>query len=175
MTTQQLPDRFRWPVAVEREFAVPATRVWQVISMPGNLEPCHPFCVKNPVEVWPGPDSRDEIFYLSGWVFQRHFFNWLDGVGYDLKIGRQGGRQSSVSWRIRPIDEQSAALKITVYPFVLQGVPVLIRWLPHLIRVRPLLHNYLDAVLRGFDWYITRNERVPRDQFGKHPWFSAAN
>ncbi len=143
--------------------------------MPGNLEPCHPFCVKNPVEVWPGPDSRDEIFYLSGWVFQRRFFNWIDGVGYDLEIGRRGGRQSCVSWRIRPVDEQTSALKITAFPFVLQGVPVAIRWLPHLLRIRPVLRSYLDAVLRGFDWYITRNEPVPRDQFGKHPWFSASN
>jgi len=24
----------------------------------------------------------------------------------------------------------------------------------------------------GFEWYITTGERVPRDAFGKHPWFS---
>ncbi len=56
--------------------------------MPGNLEPCHPFCLKNPVEHWPGPESRDEVHYLNGLVFERRFCRWLDGAGYDLEIGR---------------------------------------------------------------------------------------
>jgi hypothetical protein len=29
------------------------------------------------------------------------------------------------------------------------------------------------SVGKGFEWYVTRGAPVPRDQFGKHPWFSA--
>lgn len=164
---------FKWPVAVERTIDAPAQSVWDAISMPGHLELCHPFCARNPVKDWPGPNSKDEIHYLSGWVYERHFRQWIDGVGYDLEIGRQGGGKSAVSWRISPVDDQSCALRITVYPHVLQRVPVAIRWLPHLLRLRPILRSYLISVVSGVEWYVTRGEPVPKEKFGKHPWFSA--
>ncbi|UCG72854.1 MAG: hypothetical protein JSV45_00260 [Chromatiales bacterium] len=141
--------------------------------MPGNLEICHPFCVKNPVHVWPGPDSRDEVHYLNGWIYERRFCRWIDGTGYDLEIGKAGGSQSWVSWRISPVDERRCTLRITVYPHVFQNLPVAIRWLPYLVRVRPMLKSYLDSVIKGFAWYLARGEPVPRNQFGRHPWFSA--
>ncbi len=168
------PDpRFKWPVTVTRPIAAPAESVWAAISTPGNLEACHPFCEKNPVEVWPGPESRDSIHYLSGWVYERRFFQWIDGVGYDLEIGSRGGRTSFVSWRIVPADGQACRLSITVYPHLLQRIPVAGRWLPHLVWVRPQLTSYLSSVVKGFEWYVTRGEPVPRNQFGSHPWFSA--
>lgn len=164
---------FRWPVSATRSIAAPTEVVWAAISKPGNLELCHPFCAKNPVEEWPGPNSKDVIHYLSGWVYERRFKRWIDGVGYDLEIGRSGGRPSGVSWRIAAQDDQNCRLTIAVYPHVLQSVPVVIRWLPHALRLRPRLKSYLESVVRGIEWYVIRGEAVPRDQFGKHPWFSA--
>ncbi len=35
----------------------PAETVWRVISTPGNLELCHPFCASNPVHTWPGENG----------------------------------------------------------------------------------------------------------------------
>ena len=172
MTDEGRQESFRWPVSAARSIQAPAEKVWQVISTPGNLELCHPFCVANPVDRWPGVDSRDEVHYASGWVFERRFRRWLDGVGYDLEIGRPGGRTSFVSWRITPVDAYASTLRIAVYPHVLQRIPVAIRWLPHLARVRPRLKAYLSSVVRGFEWYITKGEPVPRNQFGAHPWFS---
>ena len=166
-------EYFRWPVSAERQIAAPAREVWAAISQPGNLELCHPFCASNPVQSWPGADSRDEVHYLSGWVYEHQFKEWIDGVGYDLEIGRSGGSTSRVSWRISPIDDHSAALRITVYPVTLQKIPVIIRWLPHTLWFGPLLRRYLDSVVRGFEWFVTRNEPVPRNAFGTHPWFSA--
>jgi hypothetical protein len=164
---------FRWPVAVAQPIEAPAERVWKAISMPGNLELCHPFCAENPVEMWPGDGSRDAIHYLSGRVLERRFCRWIDGVGYDLEIGRRGGRSSFVSWRISPADQEGCTLRIAVYPHALQTLPVAIRWLPHIVRLRPMLRSYLSSVVRGFEWYVTRGEPVARDQFGAHPWFSA--
>jgi hypothetical protein len=166
--------RLKWPVASERVIAAPAEQVWDAISTPGNLESCHPFCASNPVQVWPGPDSRDEVHYLSGWVYERRFHRWHEGVGYDLEIGRQGSGTSLVIWRIMPVDEDSCSLKITVYPHVLQSWPALVRWIPFMLRIRPMLKKYLDSVVRGFEWYVVRGESVPRNQFGRHPWFSAS-
>jgi hypothetical protein len=142
--------------------------------MPGNLEPCHPFCEKNPVTTWPGVGSRDEVHYLNGLVYERRFSRWIEGIGYDLDIGRIGGRSSFVSWRITPIDDDNCTLGIVVYPHALQGVPVAIRWIPHLLRVRPLLKAYLSSVVQGYEWYVMRGEPVPHNRFGSHPWFSEA-
>lgn len=165
------PD-FKWPVSVAQPIMAPAEKVWDTISMAGNLEPCHPFCAQNPVEAWPGEGSRDKIHYLSGWVYERRFCQWIDGVGYDLEIGRSGGRKSFVSWRIVPTDSKTCALRITVYPHVFQTLPLVIRWLPHILYIGPNLRSYLSSVARGFEWYVTRGEPVPRNQFGSHPWFS---
>jgi hypothetical protein len=173
MPTQEPIPGFKWPVSALQPIAAPAEKVWDVVSMPGNLELCHPFCKSNPVQVWPGPDSQDEVHYLSGWIYERRFLQWFEGIGYDLQIGRRDGRTSFVSWRISPTDERNCTLKITVFPHTLQNIPVVVRCLPHMLRLRPMLKKYLVSVVRGFDWYVTRGEPVPRDQFGKHPWFSA--
>ena len=165
---------FKWPVAIEQRIAAPAHEVWNVISRPGILELCHPFCALNPVQLWPGPDSRDEVHYLSGWVYKRRFSQWLEGIGYDLEILRHNDPLAAVTWRITAIDEKACKLRITVYPYALQKYPVPVRWIPHLLRVRPMLSSYLESVVRGFDWYVTHGEPVPRNQFGTHPWFSAS-
>lgn len=164
---------FKWPVDVAGSIPVPAERLWEAISMPGNLELCHPFCARNPVYVWPGETSRDEVHYLSGWIFERRFCRWIDGVGYDLEVRRHGSKIAFVSWRIQPDSRVESTLRITVYPNVLQQLPVAIRWFPYTLRLHPMLIKYLSSVVRGFEWYLTRGEAVPRDQFGSHPWFSA--
>lgn len=160
-------------VSVERVIASPASEVWAAISRPGNLELCHPFCASNPVEDWPGPNSRDTIHYLSGWSYERRFKDWIEGVGYDLEIGRPGGGQSAVYWRITSIDDQHCSLRITVQPDAAKKFPPIIRQIVFALRLRPLLRSYLDSVVRGFEWYVTKGEPVPRNAFGPHPWFSA--
>ena len=165
------PD-LKWPVAASRQIKAPAERVWAVISSPGNLAHCHPFCEDNPVEKWPGKGSLDSVYYYSGWVYHRHFTEWIDGVGYDLEIGRKKGRKSQVSWRIQKINDFESTLTITVFPQGLQHLAVMIRWLPHFIYLRPMLKRYLISVVKGFEWYITTGEPVKRNQFGSHKWFS---
>jgi hypothetical protein len=147
-------------------------QIWLAISKPGNLEDCHPFCKSNPVKAWTGVGSVDTIHYDSGWVFQRRFVNWVDRVGYDLHIGREGGRQSYVSWRISEAQGERGILVITIYPHVLQKIPAAIRWIPHTLYLHPALNSYLEAVLNGFAWFLTTGKPVKKDQFGSHKWFS---
>ena len=163
---------FKWSVRVTQPIAASQKKVWEVISMPGNLDLCHPFCAKNPIQEWPGEESRDEVHYLSGWVYERRFCNWIEGVGYDLEIGEHGGKRSFVSWRIKPVDAGNCILRITVYPYILQNLPAPLRWLPHQLYIGPKLSSYLSSVGKGFEWYIIRGEPVPKNQFGAHPWFS---
>jgi hypothetical protein len=166
---------FKWPIKVTGRIAASPQKVWKVISSPGNLDDCHPFCEKNPVDQWSGVGSKDTIHYYSGWVLQREFLTWIDGVGYDLIIGRDGGRQSYVSWRITEEGDNESQLSITLYPHVLQKVPVIIRWIPHITTVRPAMQSYLESVVKGFEYFITTGKPVKENQFGSHPWFSSKN
>jgi hypothetical protein len=170
--TTETIDAFKWPIAASRTIEASSDEVWSVISSPGNLEDCHPFCESNPVDQWPGVGSRDTIHYYSGWVLQREFSNWIDGVGYDLVIGREGGRKTFVSWRIGTEEEGLSRLTITLYPQILQNIPVVVRWIPHVVYIRPMLQTYLDSVVKGFEWFITSGKAVKKNQFGSHPWFS---
>jgi hypothetical protein len=168
-------ERFKWPVSVSRTIDASPQSIWLAISRPGNLEDCHPFCESNPVYEWPGVGSRDAVYYHSGWVLHREFINWVAGVGYDLLIGREGGRNSYVSWRIGADQENTATLSITIYPHTLQHIPAAIRWLPHIMYIQPALSSYLKSVVKGFEWFITTGNPVARDQFGSHQWFSGTD
>lgn len=143
------------------------------MSASGNLESCHPYCAENPVRVWPGPGSIDEVHYLNGVVYERRFKLWREGEGYDLEIWHKQRKIADVIWRIESSGEHSSVLEITVLPLGLQNLPAWLRWAPHLFVLRPRMKSYLRSVVRGFEWYITRGESVPRNQFGTHPWFSA--
>ena len=170
---QGIDRKFKWPVSARQVIAAPREEVWRAISTPGNLEDCHPFCRKNPVHAWDGANSRDKIQYLSGWVYERRFREWYEGRGYDLDIYRGERRMAAVSWRIEEVDDESCTLEITVYPMALQSWPLLARWFAHWLRMKPYLRSYLRSVVMGFEWYATKGERVPRNAFGRHPWFSA--
>ena len=80
-----------------------SVRVWQVISTPGYLELCHPFCERNPVQRWATNDARDTIHYYGGRVVHRRFTAWLEGAGYDLVVvDNPGVEQARVRWRSHP-------------------------------------------------------------------------
>lgn len=162
-------------VKVSRSIAASAADLWAAISTPGNLEHSHPFCERNPVAVWPGRGARDEVHYLSGWVYRREFTNWIEGVGYDLLIGGEGERPSRVSWRIEPDDSGDSgrsSLTITIQPRPLDRISTPLQRPVQLLYVRPLLRRYLRSVVRGVDWYVTTGQPVGSNQFGRHPWFS---
>jgi len=163
----------RWPITVEQAIAAPADDVWIAISTAGNLETCHPFCKRNPVHAWGGAQSCDEIHYLSGRVYERRFREWHDGVGYDLDIYDGDRHLAAVSWRINEVDQESSTLQITVLPLLPPNWPVVLRWFAHWLRLKPYLRSYLRSVVMGVDWYVTKGEAVPRNHWGKHPWYSA--
>lgn len=165
-------QNFKWPVAGSQKIAASPEKIWSTIAAPGNLENCHPFCDKNPVDKWPGVHARDAVFYYNGWVLQREFINWMEGVGYDLLIGSRHGGKSGVTWRLTALTENSGILTITIYPYIFQNWPAGIRWLPYFTSIKPGLRRYLTSVLKGFEWYITTGQPVKRNQFGSHKWFS---
>ena len=166
-------EAFRWPISASATIDASPQQVWTTISTAGSLEGGHPFCADNTVSKWPGEGSVDAIRYLNGRAYERHFRGWHEGSGFDIELFHKGSELAWAIWRIAELGEGRSKLTITVYPNRLQRLPVVLRWAPHLFVVRPRLRSYLASVVNGYKWFIEKGEAVPRNQFGKHPWFSA--
>ena len=164
--------RFRWPISASAPIDASREQVWSTISAAGSLADCHPFCSDNPVSRWPGSGSVDEVRYLNGVAYERHFRGWHDGAGFDIELFHKGNELAWAIWRIRELGDGRSMLTISVYPVRLLRSPAFVRWLPHLFVVRPRLRFYLDSVVNGYKWFIEKGEAVPRNLFGAHPWFS---
>ena len=149
-----------------------AERLWSVISTPGHLEACHPFCFRNEVERWPGVGSADTISYYGGRVVRRHFVAWEEGTGYDLLVATLGGiEQAKVQWRIDDDGSDASRLTVTLHPLFFDHLSRAVRWMPYLA-VRSRVKRYLEAVVAGTVHYAETGEGVARNQFGHHQWFS---
>ncbi len=172
MTRQAHQSRAGFPVTVSQTLARPAADVWAAISTPGHLEACHPFCRKNPVSTWDEAGSVDEVHYLNGRVYERRFRAWHAGAGYDLDIFGRDRHVATVSWRLEETGGDTSTLTITVQPRLPGNWPAVVCWIAHWLRIRPYLRSYLRSVVMGVDWYVTRGQPVPRNQWGRHPWFS---
>ena len=146
--------------------------VWNVISAPNHLNLFHPFCKKNSIISWEESSHIDMLEYLNGLKYIRKFTKWSPFKGYELKIGKKDGKQSYVVWEIKEMDNTTCSLSITVYPHLLSKFPKIISYLPFKLIIKPKLYNYLFSVISGLKYYLENNEKVPKNHFGKHKWFS---
>ena len=161
----------RHSVSYSMDYQLSIEKIWELISEPGNLNSSHPFCKTNEIISWDEENHSDRLIYLNGRKYIRNFQTWEEGKGYTLLIGKENGAQSFVSWEIeKQVD--GSKLTITVYPFILAKLPKILAYIPHVLWVKPRLRNYLKSVLSGFKHYSKTGESVPRNNFGKHPWFS---
>tara|TARA_B110001450_G_scaffold199527_1_gene188336 strand:+ start:6175 stop:6681 length:507 start_codon:yes stop_codon:yes gene_type:complete len=146
--------------------------VWNVISAPNHLNLFHPFCKNNSIISWEESSHVDMLEYLNGLKYIRKFTKWSPLKGYELKIGKKDEKQSYVVWEIKEIDNTTCTLSITVYPHLLSKFPKIISYLPFKLIIKPKLYNYLFSVISGLKYYLENNEKVPKNNFGKHKWFS---
>ena len=160
------------PVSVEKSFDVSSDVLWKLISAPGNLNDCHPFCESNEVIQWDEDGHIDRLVYLNGRTYIRQFLTWDEGYGYTLRIGEENGLQSFVQWEIDAISENESQLRITVHPYLLAGYPKILSFLPYQFWIIPRMRQYLRSVVSGFEYVAQTGEPVPRNHFGSHPWFS---
>ena len=145
--------------------------LWEVVSSPNYLNNVHPFCKENSIITWDNDHHEDKILYLNDKTYIRKFVSWRALKGYDLWIGDNNKDQSFVEWRLEKVGSRSK-LTITVYPFLLSTWPKTFSFLPYFLYIDIKLKSYLFSVLSGIDWYIKENTPVPKNQFGKHSWFS---
>ena len=163
--------RKRLAVSQSIDFDINANQLWELISAEENLNASHPFCKTNEAIEWGEGNYSDRLVYLNNRTYIRKFQTWEEGKGYTLLIGKENGPQSFVEWVIESLGDNSK-LTITVYPFILAKLPKFLAFLPHKLWVQPRLKSYLKSVLMGFNHYAMTGKIVPRNHFGKHPWFS---
>ena len=160
------------PILVRKSLEVSKDSLWKLISAPGKLHDCHLFCKSNEVIQWDEDGHVDRLVYLNWRTYIRQFLTWDEGGGYTLRIGEENGLQSFVRWEIDAISEDKSQLRITVYPYLLAGYPKVVSFLPYQFWIKPRMRQYLRSVVSGIEYVARTGEPVPRNHFGRHPWFS---
>ncbi len=163
---------FKESFFVEKEIAVSAEKVWDIIAFPGGLTLFHPYMKKNTTEGWDGVGSKDHLTYYSGFEFDREVVKWIEGVGYDLKVTENGKRANTAIWRITPIDDQRCILRITCRADFIKKFPLPIRWALLKFKMKPIFSQYLFQILEGLAYYAETGNQTKRNQFGPHPIMS---
>tara|TARA_Y100000748_G_C15412284_1_gene455942 strand:- start:47 stop:547 length:501 start_codon:yes stop_codon:yes gene_type:complete len=158
-------------ISVSKKIHTTEFKLWKFISSPGYLNSSHPFCKENKIISWNKKSHIDQLIYLNNLKYIREFIIWNENEGYTLLIGEKNKKKSKVNWKISSINKETY-LTITVYPYFLSSYPKIISFLPYKLYIRPKLEEYLKSVLKGINWYLEKGEKVPRNAFGKHSWFS---
>jgi hypothetical protein len=158
-------------ISVSQKIHTTQDSLWEFISSPGHLNYAHPFCKMNKEISWDENNHIDELIYLNNLRYIRKFIKWEKKEGYSLLIGEKNKKKSKVKWKISLINKETY-LTITIYPYFLSNYPKIISALPYKLYIQPKLEKYLESVLKGINWYLEKGEKVPRNAFGKHSWFS---
>ena len=108
---------------------------------------------------------------MNGLIYIREFSVWKPNKGFELSIGKKGGKKSKVIWEIKILD-RGCEVKISVFPYSSSKISKYFHPIVNIIIVKPKLRKYLQSVLTGLKFYLDTNIKVKKNQFGKHAWFS---
>jgi hypothetical protein len=164
-------------ISYNEKINAPSEKLWQIISAPKNLNFCPPFCKKNTVIKWCGTGSVDSIEYYNGLVLNRLFTKWNEGKGYELLIGNGKYATAKVLWIITDIKDGASNLSITINVYTdiaLIRYPKLLRVIIRELYFLPNMSKYLQAVVKGFKFYIETGIPVKKNQFGHNRMFSTS-
>lgn len=164
--------KFDERIVAESEVAAPAERVWAQISAPAAIRMWHPFVQENIAESWNGIGSKDKVTYCNDMKFDREVVNWLEGIGYDLKVTENGKNELLTVWRVTPISDKNCTFKVTTHVKFIEKFPFPIRWALLTWKIKPMFSQYFGLSMPGFVHYAETREPVTRNQFGSHPMFS---
>ena len=157
-------------VTSSKHIEVAATALWLAITSEHHLEACHPYILRHTKNTSHNGLS-DEIIYLNGVTYTRESTAWLDGVGYDLRVGIAKGLKNEVTWRIAPVTPDSCKLAISVTPLAITRLSKPLRGLALRLFVRRKVGHYLDAVTTGMKIWVETGKAIDKTAFPRHPWF----
>ena len=122
--------------------------------------------------MWDESERSDRIVYLNGLRLDRQFVQWSPGEGFELLIGGSVEKRSLVTWTLRDDSSASSTITIRVRPYIYAGKTSVTKAALHALWIRPRLNAYLTSVVNGLNQYLETGERVARNAYGSHPWFS---
>ena len=97
---------------------------------------------------------------------------WTPDEGFELLIGGSAEKRSLVTWMLRDDSSVSSTITITVRPYIYADKNRVTNATLHALWIRPRLNAYLTSVVNGLNQYLETGERVARNAYGSHPWFS---
>ena len=162
-------------IASKMDINTSKEKLWEVISTPGILKYCHPFCKENQVIEWGKVGAKDTIEYYNGLKLHRLFTEWNPGEGYKLLIGRGKYATAKVLWKIAAKANGMSSIEISIHLFtdvVLQKYPKIFRWLMRDLYLLPSMSKYVEDVVKGFKYYIETGIPVKKNQFRSNKMFS---
>ena len=149
---------------------VSAPTLWAAITSDRHLEACHPY-IQRHTKNTSTTGLSDVITYLNGVTFTRESTAWMDGVGYDLIVGKASEPKNEVAWRIKEVTHSSCKLSISVTPRSVEKLPKLVRGVALVLFVRRHVGRYLDAVTGGIKLWVETGKPIDKTAFPRHPWF----
>ena len=158
-------------VKSEVKLNVELEKVWDLLSKPSHLELFHPFCKSHKIIVWNEQKKIDELIYLNDLLFERNIYNWQKKSGFELYIGKKGGKKSKVEWKLKSINEKTILI-IKVNPYISDKFSPIIYRLLLITYILPSLKKYLNSVTKGIKFYLENGIAIKNNQFGSHKWFS---
>ncbi|MHA1592026.1 MAG: hypothetical protein ACTSUP_06120, partial [Candidatus Heimdallarchaeaceae archaeon] len=113
----------------------------------------------------------------NGMELERNFIEWEIEKGYKFLIGKkEEKKKTEVHYEIKKLKDVGEGEKTLVLVSLkmpnLERIPVILRWIPHFLYLKPKMNKYQDSVLKGFEYYIKTGKPVERNLFGSHSWFS---
>jgi hypothetical protein len=72
--------------------------VWKIISSKNALELFHPYCLKNDAIDF---KKKDKLVYLNGLTYIREFSVWKPNKGFELSIGKKGGKSLELYGKLK--------------------------------------------------------------------------
>ena len=164
-----------YSVSEQISVEVSPQKLWKFISMPENLNLCHPYCKINTVQKWGGIGAKDTLKYYNGLTLHREFIEWNEGQGYTLVIGKKDVATARVTWQINTLSEETAELSIGIELLPDVALRRYAPWLRGLIRrfyFIPKMQHYIHTVVKGFKYYAEHETPVTKNQFGYNAMFS---
>jgi len=149
---------------------VSAPTLWVAITSDRHLEACHPY-IQRHTKNTSNSGLSDVITYLNGVTFTRESTAWMDGVGYDLIVGKASEPKNEVAWRIKEVTPSSCKLSISVTPRAVEKLPKLVRGVALVLFVRRHVGRYLNAVTGGIKLWVETGKPIDKTAFPRHPWF----
>lgn len=162
-------------ISHSERISVTPEKLWKIISAPGNLNFCHPFCKNNVVFKWCNTGSLDSIEYYNGLVLNRLFTKWNKGKGYELLIRNGTYATAKVLWCITDLKDGASDLSITIYVYsdvALIRYPKPLRLIIKYLYFSRNMTKYVRAVVKGFKYYAEVGLPVKKNQFGYNGMFS---